>query len=187
MVSCNWEDGYPRMSHTVHVHSGPIRERPIRSLLKAISWRVIGSIDTFVIVTFITGDPGKGGIVAIIEIATKPVLYFLHERAWALTKFGQQLRVSVRYRKHHPFGRKASENAKRSIAKAVTWRFLASLDTTILTWIVHGHFVDALGAGLVEVGTKFVLYYIHERIWARLRIGLERKPVAQHPVAVRLG
>lgn len=54
-----------------------------RSLLKAISWRVMGSLDTFFIGFVITGHPGAAGAIASFEVFTKTLLYYAHERAWS--------------------------------------------------------------------------------------------------------
>lgn len=53
----------------------------------------------------------------------------------------------------------------RSIAKAVTWRFVGSLDTLILSWVFTGNIVVAGTIASVETITKTVLYYLHERAW----------------------
>ena len=64
-------------------------EAHFRSLVKAISWRVTGSIDTFVISWAITGKLGIAGTIAAVEVITKIVLYYLHERAWSLVPWGR--------------------------------------------------------------------------------------------------
>ena len=56
-----------------------------RSVLKAISWRTLGTLDTFVISWFLTGKVGLAGSIAVLEFATKIVWYYLHERVWAAT------------------------------------------------------------------------------------------------------
>jgi len=53
-----------------------------RSLLKAISWRVVGTIDTFVISWIITGTLTIATGIAFTEIMTKITLYWVHERVW---------------------------------------------------------------------------------------------------------
>jgi uncharacterized membrane protein len=66
-----------------------IRESHYRSILKGITWRAVGTLDTIVIAYIITGQ----GITAIsiggIEVFTKIVLYYLHERAWQLVPRGR--------------------------------------------------------------------------------------------------
>lgn len=57
-------------------------ERQIRSLAKAISWRVTGSIDTIVLSFFFTRQIEVAIAIGLTEVITKMVLYYLHERAW---------------------------------------------------------------------------------------------------------
>lgn len=64
------------------------REAHSRSFAKAVSWRVLGSLDTFVLSWFFTGSPKAAGAIAITEVLTKMVLYYFHERAWANVSWG---------------------------------------------------------------------------------------------------
>ena len=60
-----------------------------RHILKTISWRIIGTIDTMVISWIITGSWKWGLAIGGVEVVTKMILYFLHERAWyRFSKFG---------------------------------------------------------------------------------------------------
>ena len=54
---------------------------------------------------------------------------------------------------------------KRHILKTITWRIIGTIDTIILSWIITGQWKLGLAIGGVEVITKMVLYFIHERIW----------------------
>ena len=60
-----------------------------RSLIKAISWRVLGSIDTFIISYFVTGKLVFAASIASVETVTKVVLFYFHERAWAAVPWGR--------------------------------------------------------------------------------------------------
>ena len=60
-----------------------------RSVLKAITWRTLGTLDTFVISWILTGQVGLAGSIAGLEFATKIVWYYMHERAWAATAWGR--------------------------------------------------------------------------------------------------
>ena len=53
-----------------------------RHILKAISYRTLGSFQTFLISYFFTGNFWVAGSLGITEICIKPIVYFLHERAW---------------------------------------------------------------------------------------------------------
>ncbi|NOR28938.1 MAG: DUF2061 domain-containing protein [Lutibacter sp.] len=66
---------------------------------------------------------------------------------------------------------KNSEKATRSIVKAISWRILGTLDTILISWIITGEIALALSIGLVEVVTKMVLYFFHERIWNLIKWG----------------
>jgi len=60
-----------------------------RHLAKTISWRVIGTLDTFLLSWFITGSVKMGATIGAVEVITKMVLYFVHERAWyRFSKYG---------------------------------------------------------------------------------------------------
>jgi len=62
-----------------------------RSLLKSITWRLMASLDTFVISFFITGRIGMAGSIAGAELATKLAFYYLHERIWAVVPWGRRV------------------------------------------------------------------------------------------------
>jgi uncharacterized membrane protein len=64
-------------------------EAHTRSFINAVSWRASGSSDTFVISLFVTGKIGLAGTIASVEVVTKIVLYYLHERAWAIIPWGR--------------------------------------------------------------------------------------------------
>lgn len=64
-----------------------------------------------------------------------------------------------------------SEKSYRSIVKSVSWRTIGTIDTFLISWIVTGKLDLALTIGGVEVFTKMVLYYFHERIWNRINFG----------------
>jgi sulfate adenylyltransferase subunit 1 (EFTu-like GTPase family)/uncharacterized membrane protein len=61
-----------------------------RSLAKAVSWRATGSIDTFLVAFVITGNPKIAGSVAVTEILTKILIYYVHERIWAWVPWGKR-------------------------------------------------------------------------------------------------
>ena len=73
-------------------HSKPLvpSERPIRSLVKALSWRVTGSIDTMLLSWLFTSDLKIAAAIGLTEVATKMVLYYLHERAWNRIPLGKR-------------------------------------------------------------------------------------------------
>ena len=54
---------------------------------------------------------------------------------------------------------------KRHIFKTITWRILGTLDTFLLSWIITGSLSIGAAIGGIEIITKMILYYFHERAW----------------------
>lgn len=125
-----------------------------RHLAKAITWRVVGTIDTFILSWFVTGDPITGVKIGVFELITKMTLYYFHERIW----------FNITFTKSH----------LRHIFKTITWRTVGTLDTMFIAWILTGNAVIGLKIGSIEVVTKMVLYYLHERTWHKTTWGIEK-------------
>lgn len=66
-----------------------MNESAVRSLAKAVSWRLTGTADTFLISWVITGEPLLASGIALTEVFTKIFLYWAHERAWNKVKWGK--------------------------------------------------------------------------------------------------
>eukprot|EP00934_Nitzschia_sp_Nitz4_P000762 Nitzschia sp. Nitz4//scaffold111_size72815//41780//42082//NITZ4_005791-RA/size72815-processed-gene-0.54-mRNA-1//1//CDS//3329533183//762//frame0 len=64
----------------------------------------------------------------------------------------------------------AEESHTRSLLKGFTWRVVATMSTVTIAWFVTGEVGQAFKIGLVEFFAKLAIYYVHERIWARIRI-----------------
>jgi uncharacterized membrane protein len=66
-----------------------------RSFVKAVSWRILGSIDTFVISYFITGHLVFAASIASVESFTKIGLFSFHERVWAVVPWGRPAVIEI--------------------------------------------------------------------------------------------
>ncbi len=64
-------------------------EKPIRSIAKAISWRIIGTLDTLLVSYLFTGKVVLAASIASIDFVTKMFLYFFHERIWNRIGWGK--------------------------------------------------------------------------------------------------
>ena len=126
-----------------------------RHLAKTISWRLIGTLDTILLSWFISGDPWVGLQIGSVEVISKLILYYLHEKFW--------------------FNIKIKESQKRHIFKTITWRFVGTADTVLLAWLISGEITIGFGIGVAELFTKMLLYYLHERGWYQLNYGLEKR------------
>jgi len=63
------------------------------------------------------------------------------------------------------------EKAYRSVIKTISWRTVGTLDTIVISYIITGNLVMAASIGSIEVVTKMILYYYHERAWNKIEIG----------------
>ena len=64
-------------------------------------------------------------------------------------------------------------NRKRSLAKTFLWRGIATTDTIVISRLITGSWTEGLAIGIIEVFTKMLLYYFHERAWSWSDWGLE--------------
>src|SRR5688572_19936864 len=96
-------------------------ESHFRSIIKGISWRIVGTVDTIVLSFILTGQINTALKIGFSEIVTKVLLYYLHERAWIF------------------FLKEQVQSARISFVKAVTWRIVGTIDTTLLGWFYSGN------------------------------------------------
>lgn len=66
---------------------------------------------------------------------------------------------------------KVSENPLRSIVKSVSWRVIGTIDTILISWLITGEISTAFSIGSIELGTKMILYFFHERVWNKIKWG----------------
>lgn len=126
-----------------------------RHIAKTISWRVIGTLDTFLFAWLVSGDSEKGLSISLYTIITKMIWYYLHERIW--------------------FKSKIKNHNRRHIYKTFTWRLVGTIDTIMISWIILGDISVGLQIGGAEIATKMVLYYFHEKIWYKINFGLQQR------------
>ena len=126
-----------------------------RHLAKSLSWRIIGTIDTFFFTWLITGDINEGISLSGITVITKLIWYYFHERYW--------------------FNSSVDNHSKRHIIKTFSWRGIGTLDTILFGWIFTGSPLTGLKIGFLETASKMVLYFCHEKLWYRINFGLDRR------------
>lgn len=66
-------------------------------------------------------------------------------------------------------------SVKRHVAKTVTWRIVGTVDTMLIGWLITGNPITGLKIGGIELITKMILYYFHERIWYKMNLGLPHR------------
>lgn len=66
---------------------------------------------------------------------------------------------------------KNNENLKRSIIKTISWRTIGTIDTIVISWLITGTLSLAFSIGAIELISKMVLYFFHERMWNQITWG----------------
>ena len=140
-----------------------INESHERSIVKGISWRIIATTDTFLVVFVITCLVDQCSVenalkIGVIEFFLKLLIYYTHERVW------------LQFIKSFIFSK------QQSLLKTISWRLVATTTTFLISGAVLNEFNEiALFIALLELISKFILYYFHERIWIRIPLGLKKK------------
>lgn len=104
---------------------------------------------------FISNDITVGVKIGLVELVSKMVLYYFHERIWYKSKI--------------------KESNKRHIIKTFTWRTIGTIDTILLAWIFTGNPYTGVKIGMAEVITKMFLYYFHEKLWYNINFDLNKR------------
>ncbi len=148
------------------------RESHLRSLLKGISWRIVATTDTILVsllvLWLLKGDAfefdeaiGHAAAIGLYEFFIKLTVYYVHERVWENLRAGDGL------------------DKGRTLKKSISWRIVATSMTFVIAAFVLGNgegvAVVASTIAIVEFFTKFILYYVHERVWLRLPLGRIRR------------
>ena len=60
---------------------------------------------------------------------------------------------------------------RRSMAKVISWRLAATFITASIAWVITGEFRFAAAIGIADSLVKIGAYYLHERLWGRIRFG----------------
>ncbi len=126
-----------------------------RHFAKSLSWRLIGTVDTFVFAWLITGELNEGLSISGITTFTKLVWYYFHESFW--------------------FKSYVTDTNKRHIIKTFSWRGVATLDTILFGWLITGNPFTGLKIGGIETASKMLLYFAHEKLWYKINFGLNRR------------
>ena len=145
-----------------------MNEKHWRSVIKGASWRAVGTMDTIWLSFVFTGRIDKALSIGAVEVFTKIFLFYLHERVWMRLGFGTTTTIEngieVKTEAHY-----------RSIIKGVSWRVIGSLDTFWSALVVNHDSIHATQTAFLIAGTEVItkvgLFWLHERIWMRIKWG----------------
>lgn len=69
------------------------------------------------------------------------------------------------------------ESRIRSLVKGVSYRILGTLTTIGVAWLIVGDISAALQIGVIELFGKVAIFYLHERVWAHIPLGMPKDPL----------
>ncbi len=127
----------------------------LRSIAKSITWRIIGSTDTFLLTVFISSNISFGFSISFLEIVTKTILYYLHERVW--------------------FNSRIKNSKIRHLIKPFSWRVIAMTDTLIISVLIFDDYTMGIQLISLELVTKIILFYIHDKLWYLSKFGINKQ------------
>lgn len=142
-----------------------MKESNLRSFVKGVSWRIVGTLDTIFLSYIFTGKIGDALMIGLFELGSKIILYYFHERIWLrmhwLRAQVKMVNGNIMWKDHH----------LRSLIKGISWRFFGTLDTIFWAVIVTNDISKGLKIGFAEMFTKVILFYLHERCWLMVKWG----------------
>ena len=67
------------------------------------------------------------------------------------------------------------DETKRSLVKTISWRITGSSATFGISYLISGNFLIAGSIASIQLVTNTVLYFIHERVWNKIKWGRNAK------------
>ena len=126
-----------------------------RHIAKSLSWRLIGTLDTFLISFILTDSISLGISITGFDFILKLFTYYFHERIWYYSKF--------------------KNSTKRHLLKTFSWRLIGSFTTVLISFMLTGNPFSGFKIGFFETFTKMIFYYLHEKIWYKVNYGLDNR------------
>lgn len=137
-----------------------LSDKHLRSLVKALTWRITGTVTLISITYLATEDFDISLFLGGVDIISNIILYYLHERIWAFVDWGKTIATLMGF-----------EDKKRSLTKTISWRILATPYLIIVFYFFTGKPVLATGIAVMDLMANLIEYYIHERIWNKIAWG----------------
>lgn len=138
-----------------------MKEQTLRSIAKAVTWRVLLTISHMINALIVTGSFIAGLKIAGGALIVNTILYILHERAWNIFEWNRRKDPRLEFQEGNP----------RSITKIFTWRGLVMISNFLVTFIVTGSWVAGAAFMSISAVINSLIYWAHERGWNRIKWG----------------
>ena len=140
-------------------------EKHPRTIVKAVTWRVLLTISHIVNAFIATGSLIVGLKIAGLATVINSVLYWSHERAWNWWQWNRK----------DDEKRTFAEGQPRTISKMLTWRVLITCSNFIIPYIMTGSWGSAVIFAGLATAVNMLIFWSHERVWNIVRWGKEKK------------
>ncbi len=137
------------------------KEKVFRSIVKSITWRIIGTSSLIAVTYFFTKNFDLSVAIGGIDIISNLILYFVHERVWERISWGRSFFDQLTF----------TDNKKRSFAKSISWRILATLYLMVVSYILTDKLFVSVAISLTDAILNIIEYYLHERVWNLFKFG----------------
>ena len=132
-----------------------------RSITKMITYKLSVLIEGSLVTYLITGNLE----LSILLQSTKQFImlfaYYFHERIWDKISWGRNINDE--------------DSNKRSISKMISYKILIIIIGLSVTYALTGDLTLTLLITASKNITSAIVYYIHERIWAKSKWGMIEK------------
>lgn len=133
-----------------------------KTIAKTITFKILAMTVGFLTALFFTGSKETAFYVMIANSITTLLGFYLHERVWA---------------RYNWYVVEGSENHKRTLIKTITYKVFIFIVGTLTKWAVVGDLMTALSIGITKNLITAVIYYLHERVWNKIKWGSPAKLV----------
>ena len=136
-------------------------EKHPRTIIKTISWRILLTISHFINGLIVTGSIAIGLKIAGWSLVINSGLYWLHERIWNWVQWNKKPSDNLFFQDGHP----------RTTTKMLTWRAIVNFSNFFVPYFMTGSWGKAGAFFTIAIIVNMSLFYIHERIWNRVKWG----------------
>ncbi len=132
-----------------------------RTIVKAITFRILFTISHIVNAFIVTGSLITGLKIAALATVINTCLFWIHERAWNILSWNRNDNKK----------RVFDEGNPRSLSKMISWRITITTSNVFIPYFITGSWGQAvLFAGIATLVNMF-LFWTHERIWNLFKFG----------------
>jgi uncharacterized membrane protein len=140
-------------------------ETHLRTISKALTWRVLLTASHILNGWFVTGSWATGLKLAGAALIVNSILYWMHERIWNRALWNRRDDLALRFQEGNP----------RSLSKMITWRVTMIFSLTFIGYVTTGDWAMSATFMSIAVIGNMAIYWLHERAWNRMRWGKQHQ------------